>query len=165
MTGADGLRIREAVRALVIDEVDRVLLVRFEFPTGTRWALPGGGIDPGESAHDALRRELIEEIGLRDPAIGAHVWNRLHVIPFVDGRYDGQHEQVYEVRVPSGFEPEPVFTWEQLNAERVFEFRWWTLDDLDAAASEIVTAPATLATHVRAFLRSGSPAIPWTVDV
>ena len=165
MSGGEGLRIREAVRGLVIDAADRVLLVRFEFPTGTRWALPGGGIDPGESPHDALRRELIEEIGLRDPVIGAHIWNRLHVIPFVDGSYDGQREQVYEVRVSDGFEPSPAFTWEQLNAERVFEFRWWSLDQLDASASEIVTAPATLAPHLRTFLRDGPPETPWTVDV
>ena len=45
---AAGLRIREAVRALVIDPDHRVLLVRFEFPTATRWALPGGGLEPGE---------------------------------------------------------------------------------------------------------------------
>ena len=55
------LRIREAVRALVIDPDDRVLLVRFEFPnTGTHWATPGGGVEPGETDHQALRRELDE---------------------------------------------------------------------------------------------------------
>ncbi|MFM7686187.1 MAG: NUDIX domain-containing protein, partial [Actinomycetota bacterium] len=44
----DGLRIRDAVRALVLDPDDRILMVRFEFPdAGTRWALPGGGIEPG----------------------------------------------------------------------------------------------------------------------
>src|SRR6188508_1950732 len=124
MTDTNGLRIREAVRALVVDDDDRVLLVRFEFPDATRWALPGGGIDAGETHLDALRRELREEIGLEDPVIGAHLWNRLHIIPFLDNRFDGQREQVYEVRVPRGFEPRPAFTWEQLNAEHVYELRW-----------------------------------------
>ena len=68
------LRIREAARALVLDPDDRVLLVRFEFPvTGTRWALPGGGLEPGETHVEALRRELVEEVGLHGAAIGPHV--------------------------------------------------------------------------------------------
>ena len=63
------MRIREAVRALVLDPDDRVLLVRFEFPTATVWAMPGGGIEAGETIDDALRRELTEELGLsRDTA-------------------------------------------------------------------------------------------------
>jgi ADP-ribose pyrophosphatase YjhB (NUDIX family) len=43
------LRIREAVRAVVLDPDDRVLLVRLEFPHWTGWAMPGGGVDEGET--------------------------------------------------------------------------------------------------------------------
>ena len=59
----DPLRIRDAARALLITDDREVLLVRFEFPAGTRWAVPGGGLQPGETAHDAVRRELHEEVG------------------------------------------------------------------------------------------------------
>ena len=162
----DGLRIREAVRALVVDGDDRVLLVRFEFPERTVWAIPGGGIDPGESDHDALRRELREEIGLDSPEIGAHLWNRLHIIPFIDGMWDGQREKAYHVRIPSGFEPQPQFSWEQLNAERVFEFRWWTAAELRSAADsgDIFTAPSSLAELVEDLLTNGPPSDPPDVD-
>jgi len=160
------LRIREAARALVVDSDDRVLLVRFDFPARTVWAIPGGGVDPGESDHDALRRELLEEIGLEGPDIGPHLWNRLHIFPFINGLYDGQRERAYLVRVPSGFEPRPQFSWEQLNAEYLFDIRWWTLAELQAAASagEIITAPRQLTMLVDDLLANGPPAIPPDVD-
>lgn len=145
----------------MIDDDDRVLLVRFEFPAATRWALPGGGLDDGETHHDALRRELAEELGLADARIGPHLWNRLHIIPFISGKFDGQREQVYEVRVPSGFDPAPTFTWEQLNAEYVFELRWWTAAELVAA--DVVMAPSELAALVRDHLDHGPPSVPKTV--
>jgi 8-oxo-dGTP pyrophosphatase MutT (NUDIX family) len=68
-------RLRPAVRALVLDEHDRVLLVRFDFDDRTVWGSPGGGIEAGESSHDALVRELREEIGLTDPEVGPALWH------------------------------------------------------------------------------------------
>ena len=55
-----------AVRAIVLDAGDRVLLCEFTNEvTGARWwGTPGGGIEPGESDEEALRRELLEEAGL-----------------------------------------------------------------------------------------------------
>ena len=160
------LRIREAVRGLVVDGENRVLLVRFDFPARTVWAIPGGGVDAEESDDDALRRELREEIGLDDPDIGPHLWNRLHIFPFINGLYDGQREKAYLVRVPAGFEPEPQFSWEQLNAEYLFEIRWWTVSELRAAsnAGEIVTAPSALAALVEDLITNGPPSMPPDVD-
>lgn len=156
------LRIREAVRALVLDPDDRVLLVRFEFPAGTRWALPGGGMEPGESADAALCRELVEEAGLRDVAIGPHIWTRLHVIPFLDGRWDGQREQIHLVR-SLRFEPAPTFTAEQLRAEHLHELRWWTLDEIRSSTATFV--PAALADHLASVLVDGPPEMPVDVGV
>ena len=45
---------------------DRILLCRHEKPGKEYWLLPGGGVDSGESLVDALQRELLEEVGLRD---------------------------------------------------------------------------------------------------
>jgi len=46
---------------------DRILLCRHEKPGREYWLLPGGGVNSGESLVDALRRELLEEVGIDDP--------------------------------------------------------------------------------------------------
>jgi 8-oxo-dGTP pyrophosphatase MutT (NUDIX family) len=46
------------VRALVTDEQGRVLLIEHTYVLG--WWLPGGGVDRGETAHQAVARELRE---------------------------------------------------------------------------------------------------------
>jgi 8-oxo-dGTP diphosphatase len=45
---------------------DRVLLCRHEKGDRSYWLLPGGGVNSGESLVDALHRELLEEVGLRE---------------------------------------------------------------------------------------------------
>lgn len=158
---APALRIRQAVRALLITPDAHVLLVRFEFPTRTVWALPGGGLDPGETHLDALHRELIEEVGLRDPVVGAHVWDREHIIAFDDGLWDGQRDRFYVVQAAERFEPTPALTWEQLRAERLHELRWWHVDDVEQATVDGVSfAPRALGTHLRALITNGPPAAP-----
>lgn len=149
-----GLRIREAARALLVDPDHRVLLVRFEFPTATRWALPGGGLEPGETHLDALRRELEEELGLVDAAIGPQIWHRLHIVAFLNGEYDGQRERIHLIHCDA-FEPEPKLSWEQMNAEFVYELRWWTLDEV--AASDAQFVPDGLHSLLVTLLRDGPP--------
>ena len=57
----DTFRIREAARAVVVDENGRVALLKVGKHSYHK--LPGGGIDEGEDKIEALSREFIEEIG------------------------------------------------------------------------------------------------------
>ena len=153
------LRIRRAVRALLVTPEIDVLMVRFEFPARTVWALPGGGLEPGEDHVTALHRELDEEVGLVDPSVGPHIWDREHIIPFEDKRWDGQRESVYLVPVARRFEPRPTLSWEELRAERVQEIRWWALAEIESEA-DVSFAPRRLGELLRSLRTQGPPTTP-----
>jgi ADP-ribose pyrophosphatase YjhB (NUDIX family) len=153
-------RLRDAVRALVLDSAERILLVRFEFPHWIGWATPGGGVNAGESDEEAIRRELAEEAGLESFELGPLVWTRTHF--FELGRWDGQAERYYLVRT-AGFEPVPGLTWPELNAEYVTAIRWWTLEELETA--DALFAPRRLPHLVRELLLHGPPAESLDVGV
>lgn len=50
------------VRAIATDAQGRICLVRHTYTPG--WLLPGGGVEPGETAGEALERELREEAAI-----------------------------------------------------------------------------------------------------
>jgi len=133
---------REAVRALVVDRHDRVLLLRWERNAGAWWIAPGGGLLEGESDDAGLRRELAEEVGLRDFDVGPLVYEYEHPLPS-NGRLLHQCNRIYLVRVDE-FDPAPTV---DLAAEEVTDVRWWTLAELDATGERI--APPQLAELVR----------------
>lgn len=151
------LRLRAAARAVILDPAGRILLVRFEFPDRSVWACPGGGLEPGESHEAALRRELREEVGLELEELGPCVWTRTHIIPFLDGRWDGQVERFHLVETES-FVPSPLLTVEQLRAEFVTDVRWWTPEEL--AASHEIHAPRRLPQLVVDLRERGAPPAP-----
>jgi len=54
---------RLSVHAVITDSDDRLLQLKATYG-GNRWGLPGGALDPGETIHQALSRECLEEMGV-----------------------------------------------------------------------------------------------------
>lgn len=153
--------LRRGVRAVVLDDHDRVLLVRFDFHGRTIWATPGGGIEPDETPEGALRRELAEEAGLVDPEIGPRIWTRTHLFEMGTG-HDGQREAFYLVRTDA-FTVRPGLTRAELEAEHVTDVRWWTLPGLEE--TDELFAPRGLPALLRSLVDDGPPAGPIDVGV
>jgi double-stranded uracil-DNA glycosylase len=149
---------RQAVRALVLDEDDRVLLVQFKDRSGqVWWATPGGGVDEHEGVEQALGRELAEEIGLDEFELGPELWTREHTFAW-DGRIIRQRERIWLVRL-SRHEPSPRV---DLAAELVADVRWWSREELEATTETLV--PARLPELLRT-LRGTGPPKPFDVGV
>jgi ADP-ribose pyrophosphatase YjhB (NUDIX family) len=154
------LNLREGIRALIVDEHDCVLLVRFEFQHATVWATPGGGVDDGEQVLDCLHRELHEELGVTGLTIGPEVWQRTHVIPMTTG-HDGQVDRIYLVCTPR-FDPEPALGWEAMRAENVHEMRWWSVAEIAEATrrGDALFAPRRIAELLVPVLAGDLPDTP-----
>ena len=150
---------RSAVRALVLDEDQRTLLVKFRDDGGqVWWTTPGGGIDKGEDLEAALRRELAEELGLDDFDLGPEIWTREHVFAW-RGTILRQRERIWLVEI-ARHEPSPRV---DLAAELVVDVRWWTLDELEGATETLV--PERLPQLIRDLRENGPPAKPFDVGV
>jgi 8-oxo-dGTP pyrophosphatase MutT (NUDIX family) len=154
---------REAARVLLIDRRERILLMRGVDPAdpdrGSWWLTPGGGLDPGESHHEAARRELREETGIDIEIPPAPVWERTTEFPF-DGLRYRQHELFFLVRLDVDVELSTA-SWTELERRAMHEHRWWALDDI-ATCSDAVY-PEALRANVRSLLVDGVPSAPLSV--
>lgn len=83
------------VRGAALDERGRVCLVRHTYLQG--WHLPGGGVEAGETALCALRREMAEEACLDIPD-APEARPVLHGVFFNDRASRRDHVLVYVVR-------------------------------------------------------------------
>ncbi|MGB3439295.1 MAG: NUDIX domain-containing protein [Actinophytocola sp.] len=126
---------RSAVRLVVLDEQDQILLFHTRSPDypelGTWWELPGGGIDPGESYVEAAVRELREESGLTAGTVGPATWTR--TATFKCRGFRRVQQEVVAVVPVHGVAPR-IDVAGQLDYEldAYVSARWWPRDELIA---------------------------------
>ncbi|MEV0260025.1 NUDIX domain-containing protein [Streptomyces sp. NPDC050617] len=153
------LNLRHSVRAIILDERDRILLCRFAAPEAAVWGTPGGGIEPGETPHAALRRELHEETGLVLDGTPPHIWHREVVAPGYVRGYDGAVHDYFLVRT-TAFQPTGALSDAELAAENITGFRWWPLPEITAYQGPDLFGPRDLATPLTSLLTDGVPDRP-----
>lgn len=105
-----------------VDEENQILLVRqFRLPAGQYlWELPAGRVDPGETALEAAKRELVEETGFR-----ARRWRKLVGFYASPGFLD-EHMTIFVATGLIAGAAKPV------EDERI-ETRWFAPEELEAA--------------------------------
>lgn len=163
MTEAN-LPLRQAVRALMVDHHDRVLLVKLDLGREglvPGWILPGGGIEEDEDPQDALRRELLEETGLAEPFIGPIVCRRRILGVNIASGFGGQEEDIYLVPCHD-FALTPALTEEELRSEGIVDMRWFTLAELRALEDRLF--PAELPELIEHALEFGGSVDPLVIE-
>jgi len=141
---------RQAARAILMDGSGRVLLIHFAMPRGegvyTVWATPGGGMEPGESAMAAVKREVLEELGL-NPALHGPVHTAVGIF-----EYDGRMVENTDTFFLGRCDITPALKGATDNERAaLLALRWWTPDEIENTAEDIY--PRDLAEVLRRMRR------------
>jgi ADP-ribose pyrophosphatase YjhB (NUDIX family) len=146
------LRLRRAGRVIVLDPDDRVLLFRYDDgpPNDRHWCTPGGGLNDGEDYPAGARRELAEETGWDDIALGPEVHERTLTMGYADEIVQ-QHERFFLARV--GTARRGLGEVAAMHAsDGIAAWQWWTLAEMDD--TDEVIWPGGLADLIRGLLQA-----------
>ncbi len=105
-----------SVHAVITNDEQQVLQIKATYDGG-RWGLPGGSLEPGETVHEALVRECLEELGCEVE------------VCYMSGMYYHQaynsHACIFRCRLAASLSDAEI----RLSAEHS-EYRYFALDEL-----------------------------------
>jgi 8-oxo-dGTP pyrophosphatase MutT (NUDIX family) len=141
---------RQAGRAILMDASGRVLLILFAMPRGdemyTFWATPGGGLEQGETALAAAKREMLEELGL-----GLALHGPVHTAVGIF-EYDGVIVENTDTFFLGRCDVTPALQGATDNERAaLLALRWWTPDEIENTGEDVY--PRDLAEVVRRLKR------------
>ncbi|KOT54129.1 MULTISPECIES: NUDIX hydrolase [Streptomyces] len=151
---------RQAARVAFPDSTGSVFLFRYDDEeVGVHWAMPGGGLNLGESPRQTAERELREESGWTDievPGAVLFLWEHDFTRAGVPVR---QHEEIFLARGPRR---DPVGDVAAAHAaDRIIRWQWWSPGELSAGRE--LTWPPQLGELLAVVRESGAP--PGPVDL
>ena len=147
----EGIPHRRAARVILVDDNDRVLLVRghdADNPKRSWWFTVGGGVEHGETTQECAIRELFEETGIRleDSALVGPVACHHAVFDFKTIRAR-QDEEIFFARTHVHQLSDSRWTAEERRV--IDEYRWWDLEVLEQFARSHEVFPVGLCDLVR----------------
>jgi 8-oxo-dGTP pyrophosphatase MutT (NUDIX family) len=133
------MRERRTARVVLLDPDDRVLLLKGRLPSApdgpSFWFTAGGGLEEGESVLEAAAREVLEETGFADVALGPVLWRDEVVLADIEGE-ERLFRQTYILGRTAGG-PISRDGWQDYEHDLTDDARWWTLDEI-VAAEEVI---------------------------